>query len=105
MPAAIQNWRYFIFSWAWPVLLYACVAVLSRVGALSGVMFAGFLVFALTSFALFAWLASAPYRRRTVSAGVAAFWIVIVPLVIYFALGVALPFDWRISLNLPTLSN
>jgi hypothetical protein len=53
---------------------------------------------------LFGRIAITPYRRRSVTTVQAAIWIIVVPIFIFCALH-ALPFKWRLTMEIPTSSN
>jgi len=81
--------------------LYGITIVMSRWGVVSVRAGMWFLLMDITVFLLFAGLATMPLWRRKVTAIQAAFWVVIVPLIILSAL-LALPFKWPVTMEMLT---
>jgi hypothetical protein len=102
--AAKLHWPHFIFAWLFPMYLYGITIVMSKWGVVSVRAGMWFLLMDITVFLLFAGLATMPLWRRKVTAIQAAFWVVIVPLIILSAL-LALPFKWPVTMEMLTSNN
>jgi hypothetical protein len=102
--SATRQWRYFIFAWLFPVFVYAIFVVMSSLGVVSARASVWFFLMIVAVLLLFGWLAITPYRRRSVTAVQAIIWIVVTPILIFFALD-ALPFKWPLTMEIPTSSN
>ncbi len=99
-----RYWRYFIFAWCWPLLLYAAQLYLSSRAALSELYFWGSGLVGVATFLLFALLASAPYRRRQISLSQAVLWIVVVPTVVFYVIAF-MPLQHPLTLTISMPSN
>ncbi len=102
--AAKLNWRHFIFAWIFPLYLYGITIVMSLWGVVSVRAGMWFFLMDITIFLIFAALATVPLWRRRVTVIHAAFWVVIVPLIIVGAL-LALPFKWPVTMEMLTSNN
>jgi hypothetical protein len=102
--AAKLNWRHFIFAWIFPLYLYGITIVMSLWGVVSVRAGMWFFLMDIIIFLLFAGLATVPLWRRRVTAIQAAFWVIVVPLIILSAL-LALPFKWPVTMEMLTSNN
>jgi hypothetical protein len=102
--SATLHWRYFIFAWLFPPFVYATFVVMSSLGVVSARASVWFFLMIVAVLVLSGWLASTPYRRRSVTAVQAAIWIVVVPILIFSALDM-LPFQWPLTMEIPTSFN
>jgi hypothetical protein len=100
---ARRHWKYFLFAWLWPLLLYASNIFLSSRGADADRFFWVCMVALLTSFSVFAYIAALPYWRGQIRIGQALLWLVAVPLIVLVLLSL-LPFRFPVTLTNPTSS-
>ena len=82
-------------------MFYASTILVSSRGTLSRASTNYYLLFLFGTFVVFAFIASGPYRRRTITLFPTILWIVVAPTLVFFALEL-LPFRFPISMTNPT---
>lgn len=82
MLAVKKYWTRFIFAWAVPLFLIISAGVLGKVASPQLV----FLLFVCPVFFICLHVASKPVREKKVTLGQGLFWIVIVPILVWFVL-------------------
>jgi hypothetical protein len=100
--AGRQNWRGFGFAWAFPILLYLSFVAESLRGPIRSPDLRWIDLGLFGVLVLAGIVGGAPYRRRKVTLGQTCFWILLVPLIIFFLLAL-LPFRFPITITgIPT---
>lgn len=97
-----DNWRSFILAWAFPILFYLSFVAESLLGPICS-RYAMWIEVGLVGVLVVAGMVGvAPYRRRRVSMGQTFFWILLMPLIVFFLLAL-LPFRFPITITeIPT---